>query len=183
MEKHILIVVDMQNDFIDGSLGTEEAKIIVPEVVKRIEYAKKYKWLICCTQDTHYDNYLYTHEGEKLPVKHCIFGTKGYELHPDVLAALKEYPASIYNKNTFGSMDLADDIVTNIRNTHTEEKDVSIELVGLCTDICVVSNALLLRAALPEARIAVNTECCAGVTPETHISAIRTMKQCQIDIL
>ena len=180
--RNILIVVDMQNDFIDGSLGTKEAQAVVPKVVERINEAKAKNWNIYYTQDTHYDDYLNTQEGKKLPVKHCIYGTKGYELNPDVLSAMVEYPTSGYNKNTFGCMDLADDIQWIARD-EDYEKELNIELVGLCTDICVVSNALLLKAYLPEATISVNASCCAGVTPEKHKAALETMASCQINII
>ena len=165
----VLIVVDMQNDFIDGSLGTPEAVAIVDNVKKKIEsYANKEDSLVVFTRDTHYKNYLSTHEGKLLPVEHCIYDTHGWEIADGL-----EIPNSSYvNKETFGW--LAWDRFTNADQ---------IEIVGLCTDICVVSNALILRAKYPEADITVDASCCAGVTPETHEAALTTMKMCHINVI
>lgn len=171
--RNILIVVDMQNDFVDGALGTREAAAIVPAVVKKI---KEYKTEdIFVTRDTHQKDYLSTQEGRKLPVEHCITGTHGWELEPKVAEAADG--AKIVNKPTFGSMELME-MIKRI----SEKEDISIELVGLCTDICVVSNALLLKAAMPEVEISVDPSCCAGVTPEKHEAALETMRSCQIMI-
>lgn len=171
--KKLLVVVDMQNDFIDGALGTEEAKAIVPNVVTKIS---EWGGDIITTQDTHYPNYLETREGKHLPVSHCIIDTEGHKINNDIFKALvntRHFAA--LNKLTFGSTALPE----LIRGQGYEY----IELVGLCTDICVVSNAMLLKAAFPETDIAVDASCCAGVTPESHKSALLTMKMCQIDIL
>lgn len=172
--KNFLVVVDMQNDFIDGALGTPEAVSIVDNVVRKIE---GFNGNIFATFDTHYDNYLETSEGKNLPVSHCIKGTDGWNLNNKVLNALESKGYTQVEKLTFGSVDLPKLI---------EEKadgDVfTIELIGLCTDICVVSNALILKTNFPEKYICVDSSCCAGVTPESHNAALETMKMCQIDI-
>lgn len=168
--KKLLIVVDMQNDFVTGSLGTEEAKKIIPNVRERIEKAVKEGWDIWFTKDTHEEDYLKTQEGKKLPVEHCIRQTQGWEIVND----LKKYVKFVIEKPTFGSMKLAEAVKEN----NYEE----VELIGLCTDICVVSNALLIKAICSELPIAVSENCCAGVTVDTHEAAIRTMQMCQIEI-
>lgn len=167
--KEILIVVDMQNDFITGSLGTAEAERIVPAVAERI---RQFPGRVLFTQDTHEANYLETQEGRKLPVPHCIRGTDGWQIHPEI-EALRTEPA--IEKPTFGSVQLAE----MLRGMPVEQ----ITLVGLCTDICVLANAMLLRAFLPEVPILVDASCCAGVTPESHRRALEAMKTCQIEIL
>lgn len=161
-----LIVVDMQNDFIDGSLGTKEAQAIVGNVRKKIKEYQTHGDEIIFTRDTHQEDFLETPEGKKLPVKHCIYGTKGWEIAEGL-----EVPEAVYiDKPTFGWV-------------HWNERSFEeIELVGLCTDICVVSNALILKAMFPEAEITVDASCCAGVTPETHKAALETMKMCQIQV-
>lgn len=172
MERY-LIVIDMQRDFIDGSLGSEMAREIVPNVVKKIgEYDAGH---IYATRDTHFENYLETLEGRKLPVVHCVKDSQGWQLHPEVEEALGE--ARIFDKYTFGSMELAEEMYRISLG-----REMEIELAGLCTDICVVSNALLLRAKLPGVTIRVDPSCCAGVTPESHKAALETMKMCQIDV-
>jgi len=177
--KKLLIVVDMQNDFITGSLGTKEAVEIVPKVIKKI---KSWCGDIVFTQDTHMDNYLDINEGKHLPVKHCIKSTDGHNIHHDVLDASldNEYYGigsviCYLEKYTFGSTALPE-----IIRGHGYDY---IELVGLCTDICVVSNALILKANYPEITICVDASCCAGVTPDSHEAAIKTMKMCQINII
>ena len=171
--RKILVVVDMQKDFVDGALGTKEAVSIVPAVVNKIrEYDKEN---IFVTRDTHQKDYLTTQEGRKLPVEHCIEGTPGWELDPTVAEAVQG--AAIVNKPTFGSTELM-----NIIREISEKDEISIELIGLCTDICVVSNALLLKAAVPEVEISVDASCCAGVTPEKHEAALETMRSCQIQV-
>ncbi|MCD8035863.1 MAG: cysteine hydrolase [Clostridiales bacterium] len=174
MEKEkILVIVDMQNDFIDGALGTKEAQAIVENVVKKIKcYEPKN---IYATRDTHSENYLETNEGKHLPVIHCVKGTPGWQIRKEVAEALSD--ARIIDKPCFASTDLADILFAR----HYKE-NIEIELVGLCTDICVVSNALLLKAKMPEVTISVDASCCAGVTPKTHEAALETMKMCQIDI-
>ena len=173
--RRFLFVIDMQNDFVDGSLGSAEAQRIVPAVVRKIGAFEGER--IVATLDTHFaDTYGGTLEGQKLPVPHCIRGTGGWDLSPALKEALDT--ALKVEKPTFGSLKLPE-LVREISGGQPE----SIELVGLCTDICVVSNALLLKAAFPEARIQVRKDCCAGVTPEKHAAALETMASCQIDIL
>lgn len=174
--KKVLVVVDMQTDFIDGALGTPEAVAVLPQVVDKIRAFDKDE--IFVTYDTHFADYLTTLEGQKLPVPHCIAGTAGHDLHPAVKEALVGKPYREVIKTTFGSFEIA----KILRETYPEE-NFEIELVGLCTDICVASNAILLRAAFPNAPIAVDARCCAGVTPTTHSAALLTMQSCQIDIL
>ena len=172
-EIRILVVVDMQKDFVDGALGTKEAVSIVPAVVNKIrEYDKEN---IFVTRDTHQKDYLTTQEGRNLPVEHCIEGTPGWELNVAVAEAVKG--AVIVNKPTFGSTGLM-----HIIREISDKEEISIELIGLCTDICVVSNALLLKAAMPEVEISVDAACCAGVTPEKHEAALETMRSCQIQV-
>ncbi|MBR0162306.1 MAG: cysteine hydrolase [Oscillospiraceae bacterium] len=173
--KRILVVVDMQKDFVDGSLGTAEAVAIVPVVVKKI---KDFEGTIFVTYDTHFEDYLESEEGKKLPVPHCISGTPGWELDALVQEALEEKPYFAIQKYTFGSLALAQLIAAE-----TDGEEFSVELIGLCTDICVVSNALILKANFPEVPISVDASCCAGVTPELHEAALATMQSCQIDIL
>lgn len=164
-----LIVVDMQNDFIDGALGTKEAVAIVSNVAEKIAEYRKNGYQIIFTRDTHQENYLETQEGRKLPVEHCIEGTKGWEITEKLDVRTED---SIINKVTFGH-------VWNKAMIQGEE----IELIGLCTDICVISNALGLKAILPECPISVDARCCAGVTPESHKNALEAMKMCQINIM
>ena len=202
--KHYLIVVDMQKDFIDGSLGTEEAQSIVEKVKEKILSYPKDR--VYATLDTHGEDYLSTQEGKMLPVPHCIKGTEGWGLHP----MLKELilPDHFFEKGSFGSLQLAESMRTLFTKQVIEEAtmakntgnikdtveirgdaeigaypDFTIELVGLCTDICVVSNALLLKAFLPEIPISVDSSCCAGVTKEKHLAALETLRSCQIEVL
>ena len=168
--KKLLIVVDMQNDFVTGSLGTKEAQAIVPTVIEKIKSCKEGRYDIIYTRDTHSTNYMETQEGKKLPVEHCIRGTKGWE----IIDELKVDDTRIFDKPTFGSTEMVNYVV---KQGYDE-----IELIGLCTDICIVSNALLLKANLLDTEISVDASCCAGVTPETHEAAISTMKMCQITI-
>ena len=176
----ILIVVDMQNDFIDGALGTKEAEAIVPRVVEKIRnFQEDGEHRILYTRDTHGENYLETQEGVNLPVIHCVKGTKGWELHPEIESLILAFHGEIVDKPAFGSTAL----VHLLSSLASKEPVSSITLVGLCPDICVISNAMLLRAAFPEADIAVDSSCCAGVTPESHRRALEAMKACQIDIL
>lgn len=172
--RKILIVIDMQNDFIDGALGTAEAVAIVPKVKDKIRaYVPED---IIVTMDTHEADYMQTQEGRNLPVEHCIRGTKGWELREDIAELLAD--ATVYEKPTFGSMQLAEDLAALSR-----QEEIELELVGLCTDICVVSNALLLKAAMPEVRVTVDASCCAGVTPQLHEAALNTMRSCQIGVI
>ena len=172
--RKILVVVDMQNDFIDGALGTPEAVEIVENVKARIrEYDPAD---IFVTMDTHTPDYLSTQEGRNLPVEHCIKGTKGWQIRSDIAELLPGW--HVYEKPTFGSVALAKDMAEI-----AAKEDIEIEVLGLCTDICVVSNALLLKANMPEVQISVDPACCAGVTPESHEAALKTMQMCQIKVL
>lgn len=183
MKVKFLIVVDMQNDFITGSLGTKEAQGIVSNVVKRIELAKSRNENILFTQDTHRANYLDSHEGKQLPVVHCVEGTAGWQIDSDVWFALDGYEADGFKKNAFGSLDLLEYLSDFIADWGIYDSDLEIELLGLCTDICVISNALMLRSTFPEADIAVNASCCAGVTPDKHKAALEVMKSCHIKVI
>ena len=172
--RKILVVVDMQNDFIDGALGTAEALAIVENVKARIrEYDPADVFV---TMDTHAPNYLETQEGRNLPVEHCIKGTKGWQIRSDIASLLPDW--HIYEKPTFGSVALAKDIAEI-----AAAEEIEIEVLGLCTDICVVSNALMLKAYMPEVQISVDPSCCAGVTPESHEAALKTMQMCQIRMM
>lgn len=173
--KKFLIVVDIQKDFVDGSLGTKEAQSIIENAATKI---KNFDGEIFVTFDTHFDNYLETSEGSKLPVEHCIKGRDGWELDEKISDALSDRKFTSVEKLSFGSLSLP----RLIKNAAGDEP-FSIELIGLCTDICVVSNALILKASFPEATISVDASCCAGVTPQLHDAAIMTMKSCQIDII
>ncbi len=169
--KKILIVIDMQNDFIDGSLGTPEAQEIVEAVKAKIKAFPPEA--VFATMDTHGADYLSTQEGRMLPVAHCIRATEGWKIRPEIAELLTK--ATVFEKPTFGSVALAKAVG---RMKDLEE----IELVGLCTDICVVSNALMLKAFRPEVTIRVDAKCCAGVTPEKHRAALETMRSCQIEV-
>ena len=175
--KNFLIVIDMQNDFIDGSLGTPEAEAIVPKVLEKV---KSFDGTVIFTRDTHTEKYLQTAEGQKLPVEHCIQGTKGWELQPQLEEARKQLNAVVFDKGTFGSRGLATYLADHLMNFGGID---TITLCGLCTDICVISNALLIKAFLPEVSIIVDSACCAGVTPESHLNALEAMKMCQIEII
>ena len=174
----VLIVIDMQKDFIDGSLGTKEAQAIVPNVQAKIAKYAQDHGTVFATRDTHTANYLQTQEGQNLPVKHCIKDTDGWQINPAVAAELEKADAVIIDKPTFGSIELQQRI-----SEISSIEQIKIELVGLCTDICVVSNALLLKAKMPEVFISVDSSCCAGVTPSKHEAALETMRSCQISIL
>lgn len=168
--KKILVVVDMQNDFIDGALGTKEAVAIVPYVKEVIE---NFNGKVFFTRDTHFDDYLSTQEGNNLPVKHCIKGTFGWEIRKE-LDDLRKTDA--IDKLTFGSKDLVDIL--------EKENDIeSITFIGLCTDICVISNAMVVKAFYPEIPLIVDAKACAGVTPESHKNALSAMKMCQIKVI
>lgn len=172
--KKLLVVVDMQNDFINGSLGTSEAQAIVPKVKAKIEEYHRNKQEIIFTRDTHNIDYLKTQEGRNLPVEHCIKGTEGWQI-TDVLNADKMATYEHIDKPSFGFTKW------NLYNALAEYDEI--ELVGLCTDICVISNALLLKAFYPEIKITVDARCCAGVTPTSHKNALEAMKMCQINII
>ena len=172
--KKILIVVDMQNDFIDGALGTVEAQNIIPSVAKEIS---DFDGDIYATLDTHSENYLETSEGKSLPVMHCIKGTLGWEINKDVLEPLEKKGYTSVIKPSFGSLTLP-----QLIKERYDVNNIEIELIGVCTDICVVSNALILKANFPETKISVNASCCAGVTPDAHEAALDTMRSCQINV-
>ena len=169
--KKLLIVVDMQKDLVDGSLGTKEAQAIVPLVRDRILQAVEAGWEVLFTRDTHPADYLQTQEGRKLPVEHCIRGTEGWE----IVGELREFAGRVIDKPSFGSLELMEYVA---KGGYDE-----VELTGLCTDICVVSNALLIKAAVPELPVKVRSSCCAGVTPASHEAALQTMAMCQVEIL
>lgn len=168
-----LIVVDMQNDFVDGALGTKEAVAIVSNVVRKI---KGFNGKVLFTRDTHHENYMETQEGKNLPVPHCIEGTGGFELVPEIKALCNSKPI---DKPVFGSTELG----MMLQEENEREAIESITLVGLCTDICVISNAFVIKSFLPEVPIIVDASCCAGVTPESHLRALESMKTCQIQIV
>lgn len=172
--RNILVVIDMQNDFIDAALGTKEACAIVPRVLDKMkEYVPED---IYATRDTHPENYLETREGRYLPVAHCIEGSDGWQIRSEIeKLLLKDH---IINKPTFGSEKLAD-----LLEAENAKEELDVTFVGLCTDICVVSNALLLHARLPEINISVDSACCAGVTPEKHEAALETMRSCQVNVI
>lgn len=176
--KPVLVAVDMQNDFVTGALGSAEAQAIESRVADKI---RRFDGEIFYTLDTHAEDYMNTQEGRRLPVPHCIRDTEGWRLTPTIRAALAERQAAGEEhrliKNTFGAVHLAE----RIRERCGGAPDC-IELIGLCTDICVISNAMLLKAAFPEARIAVDASCCAGVSPESHQCALAAMRVCQIDV-
>ena len=176
MENKYLIVVDMQKDFVTGALGSAEARAIVPAVVEKLD---SFDGTILFTKDTHHADYLTTQEGKNLPVEHCIEGSGGWELIPELQRfADARGNGCDYKKEAFGSVELAEAL-----RAENEKKPISsIELIGVCTDICVVSNALLIKAYLPEVPVLVNAACCAGVTPEKHEAALETMRSCQITV-
>lgn len=164
----LILIIDMQNDFIDGSLGTKEAQIIVPRVQKKLFTTDS---VIMFTQDTHGEDYLDSQEGKNLPIKHCIKPEKGWEICDALKPYVKEN--NVFEKPTFGCTKLVQAV----------ESYESITLVGLCTDICIISNALLLKVFYPEKMIIVDSKCCAGVTPESHENALKAMRSCQIKII
>lgn len=170
--RDVLLVVDMQNDFIDGALGTKEAVSIVPNVKKKIE---EFNGIVLFTRDTHFENYLETQEGKNLPVEHCIKGSKGWEIREE-LEQLRKTEA--IDKVTFGSSELG----MILRKLNEEEAIGSITVIGLCTDICVISNVMIAKAFLPEVPIIVDAKCCAGVSVETHENALSAMEVCQVKV-
>ena len=185
--KNLLLVIDVQNSFIDGELGSEQAVDTVPNIVKKIEEFNN--GIIITTQDTHESNYMETPEGKSLPVPHCIRGSEGWEINSDVMNAIQERikieGISTINvqKPTFGSIALANVIDNIVRST---DEDVNIEILGFCTDICVVSNAMLIKTMLYDlnrVNISVINDCCAGVTLEKHNAALEVMKSCQINVI
>lgn len=172
MARNVLAVIDMQNDFIDGTLGTKEAEAIVEKVAAQI---REFDGQVVYTRDTHFEDYLNTQEGMKLPVTHCIKGTEGWQIRGD-LKQMQDDSTQIFDKLTFGSVELAQYL--------KEMEDLeSVTLIGLCTDICVISNAMVIKAFLPEVTVKVKADCCAGVTPQSHNNALEAMKMCQIEIV
>ena len=169
--KRLLVVVDMQKDFIDGSLGTPEAVAIVPYVASKIEEFRQAGQTVVFTLDTHGEDYLNTQEGQNLPVVHCIKGTEGWRID----GQLEIGESMVFEKPAFGSLELG----AWVREQGFDE----IELVGLCTDICVISNAMIIKAAVPETPVAVDAHCCAGVTPRSHANALDAIRMCQIKIM
>ena len=174
--KKILVAVDMQKDFVDGALGTAEAVKIVPNVAAKIKAFQGDE--IFVTFDTHGENYAETLEGKKLPVAHCIEGTEGHKLSPEVERALNGKKYTRIFKKTFGTFEIAQILAEKYPG-----EEIEADVVGLCTDICVISNALILRAAFPNSKIRVDASCCAGVTPQSHDAALLTMSCCQIDVV
>ncbi len=188
-KKRILVVIDCQNDFITGALRNEEAIKKVPNIVNKI---KTGNWdYIFLTRDTHPDNYLETQEGKKLPVPHCIVGSEGWDIETSIMDAVKEsnVPYSIHDKYTFGLSTLAEDLDNELDKNGIfafpyDDENIEVEFCGFCTDICVVSNVMILKASWYDfADITVDSSCCAGVTPESHEAALTTMRMCQIDVI
>ncbi len=171
--KKLLIVIDMQNDFITGALGSIEAEKIVPRVKAKVDEYLKNNNRVVYTRDTHTDRYLHTQEGRMLPIVHCIEGTNGHA----ITSELDTTDCEVIDKPTFGSLTMANHMKDTIGDVQ------EIELCGLCSDICVVSNALILKAAFPETRLTVDANCCAGVTVESHKAALLTMKMCQVNVI
>lgn len=176
---NVLVVIDMQHDFVDGSLGSPEAQAIVDNVRQKIA---SFDGPVIFTRDTHDTDYLESQEGQHLPVVHCVKDTIGWQIMESLITAVEKrntiHPYFIIDKPNFGSSEL----VTRLQGMNAAEPIESITLVGVCTDVCVVSNAILLKAALPEVPIHVDAQCCAGVTEESHKAALLTMRQCQIEV-
>lgn len=168
--RHLLIVVDMQNDFVTGPLGTKEARAILPAAVKKV---KAHVGPVLFTRDSHGETYPDTQEGRFLPVRHCVIGTAGWQIVPE-LEALRQTPA--VDKPAFGSFELGELLI----KMHREDPIFKVTLIGLCTDICVISNALIVKAVLPEAEVHVDAACCAGATPQGHRTALDAMRPCQV---
>lgn len=171
----LYVVIDFQNDFVTGPLGTPEAQAIIPKIVEKIKNIDA-KDVLAFTYDSHTDDYLNTQEGKNLPVEHCLVGSTGWFIVKEVSSAADIATPKFFNKPTFGCMGLMDYIKT------LEHELDEIEFCGVCTDICVISNALMAKAVLPEVKISVDASCCAGVTPELHKAALSVMKSCQIEI-
>ena len=176
MGQKYLVVVDMQHDFVDGTLGTPEARAIVASVTAK---AQAFDGTVVFTKDTHYNDYLQTLEGKNLPVEHCLHGTPGWELMPELQAIRDERSSFVFEKTTFASLDLA----MWLAEENVAEPIESIELIGLCTDICVVSNALLIKGWIPEVPLKVDASLCAGATPDSHKAALATLRSCQVEVI
>lgn len=175
MKKNALVVIDVQNDFITGSLGSKEAQETLPRIVEK---ARDFEGRVLATKDTHFENYLETQEGKNLPVPHCIKGTSGWDFPEELAGLMEEKAVKVFEKVTFGSVDLARELKRRFEQGEIE----SVEFVGFCTDICVVSNALLAKAVSPELPVSVDAHCCAGVTPEKHESALDVLESCQVQV-
>ena len=174
--KRLLIVVDMQNDFVDGALGTKEAIAIVPKIVSKIQ---NFNGEVIYTRDTHDNNYQSTQEGKKLPVVHCVKDSKGWQLVDQINVLAQQANSRIFDKPAFGCPEMAQ-YVTKL---YDDNKVDEVEFVGVCTDICVISNSIILKSNAPELRVIVDSSCCAGVTPESHDNALRAMAVCQMEIV
>ena len=174
-----LIIVDAQNDFITGSLGTLEAISAKDEIVNKLNALDKKNTIIILTQDTHSYNYLQTREGMALPIEHCIEGTDGGEIDSQIFSSTNGFSRKRYKKESFASPELPYELIADGFSALEDR----IEIVGFCTDICVVSTALNLRATMPEASIEVDSKCCAGTTPENHYYALRVLRSCQVDVV
>ncbi len=168
-----LVVIDVQNDFVTGSLGTPEAVEMLPRLLEKM---RGFEGAVLMTLDTHGEDYADTQEGRFLPVSHCVRGTEGWRFPPEVEALRESLGARVYEKPTFGSTSL----VSELKRLYDEAELESVELVGLCTDICVISNALMIKAAMPELPVYVDAACCAGFTPEKHAAALEVMRSCQV---
>ncbi len=175
MKEKYLLVIDAQNDFVTGSLGSIAAQETIPRICEKVE---GFNGVIIFTRDTHHENYPGTQEGRFLPVEHCLYDTEGWDLIPELDRYQKKHNSTVYDKNTFGNIQLAMDI----GRLYDEGKVESVELIGFDTDICVMSNALILKSTIPELPISVDPECCAGSTPEKHDAALKVMESCQIII-
>lgn len=175
--RKILIVVDMQNDFVTGALGSEDAQKILPGVRAKIDAYHKEDAEVIFTRDTHGEDYMQTNEGKHLPVPHCIKGTDGWQICSELTDGVTSEYKTV-DKPTFGFLGWKDVLASET----ADGSDLDIEMIGVCTDICVVSNALILKALYPEATVRVDAGCCAGVTPEAHAAALVTMRACQVDV-
>jgi len=173
--KKVLLVVDMQNDFIDGSLGTDEARSMLDGAVDKVRSYIDAGVDVVFTMDTHGEDYLNTQEGRKLPVCHCIAGTEGWEMPAELRKLADDSSSVIMEKDTFGNIEVADYLAS--------EGYDEIEIIGLCTDICVISNALIIRSRMPEASVRLDASCCAGVTPGSHEAALAAMRMCQVEVV
>lgn len=176
----VLVVIDMQHDFINGALGSPEARAIVPAVAAKVaEYAAMEEGVILYTRDTHFDNYMKTMEGKYLPTPHCIANTEGWQIVPEVFNEVSE----VIDKYTFGCYNLPDEIWSACGMKYNKFDIDSIEFCGVCTDICVVSNVMITKTAFHNTPIIVDSKCCAGVTPEKHEAALEVMRSCQVEVL
>lgn len=180
-KNEILVLVDMQVDFVSGKLGSKMAVEIVPHVCKKLESYKEKKAFIIATLDTHDENYLKSLEGKYLPVEHCIKGSEGHKIDENLSKILPRNTVYV-EKGAFGSFHLIDVIRKHMIDNNIEEHNLTIEAVGLCTDICVVSNAILLRSAFPNSKVLVDSACCAGTSKERHLATLEVLKSCQIDV-